>query len=137
VVAWGAAIAGVGLVGSLWPAVALLAVAGAADSVSAVCRTAINQMVTPDAMRGRMSSVFSLVVTSGPRLGDVEAGTVAGIAGPRFSVTSGGLACIVGVGAVVAAFPALARFDAEEVLAAKADAAEADAASSPAAAPAG
>ena len=38
----------------------------------------INQMVTPDAMRGRMSSVFSLVVTSGPRLGDVESGTVAG-----------------------------------------------------------
>ena len=117
VVVWGAAIAGVGLVGSLWPAVVLLAIAGAADSVSAVCRQAINQMVTPDEMRGRMSSVFSLVVTSGPRLGDVESGVVAGVAGPRFSVTSGGLACIAGVVAVVAAFPALARFDAETVLA--------------------
>jgi hypothetical protein len=117
VVVWGAAIAAVGLVASLWPAVALLAIAGAADSVSAVCRSSINQMVTPDAMRGRMSSVFSLVVTSGPRLGDVESGVVAGLAGPRVSVTSGGLACIVGVFAVVAAFPALARFDAEEVLA--------------------
>jgi hypothetical protein len=62
--------------------------------------------------------VFSLVVTSGPRLGDVESGTVAGLAGPRFSVASGGLACIVGVVAVVAAFPALARFDADTVLAA-------------------
>jgi predicted MFS family arabinose efflux permease len=119
VVVWGAAIAGAGLMRSLWPAAALLAVAGAADSVSAVCRSAINQMVTPDAMRGRMSSVFSLVVTSGPRLGDVEAGAVAGIAGPRFAVTSGGLACIAGVAVVVAAFPALARFDAEEVLAAR------------------
>jgi MFS family permease len=118
VVVWGAAIAGVGLVGSLWPAAALLAVAGAADSVSAVCRSSINQMVTPDAMRGRMSSVFSLVVTSGPRLGDVESGAVAGVAGPRFSVASGGLACIVGVVAVVAAFPALARFDADSALAA-------------------
>jgi hypothetical protein len=118
VVVWGAAIAGVGVVGSLWPAAALLAIAGAADSVSAVCRSSINQMVTPDAMRGRMSSVFSLVVTSGPRLGDVESGTVAGLAGPRFSVTSGGLACIAGVVAVVAAFPALARFDAEQVSAA-------------------
>jgi MFS family permease len=117
VVVWGAAIAGVGLVGSLWPAAVLLAVAGAADSVSAVCRSSINQMVTPDAMRGRMSSVFSLVVTSGPRLGDVESGTVAGLAGPRFSVASGGLACIAGVVVVVAAFPALARFDAESVLA--------------------
>jgi predicted MFS family arabinose efflux permease len=127
VVVWGAAIAAVGLVGSLWPAAALLAVAGGADSVSAVCRSSINQMVTPDAMRGRMSSVFSLVVTSGPRLGDVEAGTVAGLAGPRASVTSGGLACIAGVAVVVAAFPALARFDAEEVLAAKVDAAPAGA----------
>jgi predicted MFS family arabinose efflux permease len=119
VLVWGAAIAGVGLVGSLWAAAVLLAVAGAADSVSAVCRSSINQMVTPDAMRGRMSSVFSLVVTSGPRLGDVESGTAAGLAGPRFAVTSGGLACIAGVAVVVAAFPALARFDAEEVLAAR------------------
>jgi MFS family permease len=117
VVVWGAAIAGVGLVELLWPAVVLLAIAGAADSVSAVCRQAINQMVTPDEMRGRMSSVFSLVVTSGPRLGDVESGVVAGLAGPRFAVASGGIACIAGVVAVVAVFPALARFDAEEVLA--------------------
>ena len=119
VVVWGAAIAGVGLVGSLWAAAVLLAVAGAADSVGAVCRSSINQMVTPDAMRGRMSSVFSLVVTSGPRLGDVESGTVAGLAGPRFAVTAGGLARITGVAVVVAAFPALARFDAEEILAAR------------------
>src|SRR5262245_9295744 len=116
VVVWGAAIAGAGLMTSLWPAAALLAVAGAADSVSAVCRSSINQMVTPDAMRGRMSSVFSLVVTSGPRLGDVESGTVAGLTSPRFSVTSGGLLCIAGVAVVVVAFPALARFDAEETL---------------------
>jgi hypothetical protein len=119
VVVWGAAIAAVGVVRSLWPAAVLLAIAGAADSVSAVCRSSINQMVTPDAMRGRMSSVFSLVVTSGPRLGDLESGTVAGLTSPRFSVTSGGLACIAGVAVVVAAFPALARFDAEEVLAAQ------------------
>lgn len=118
VVVWGAAIAAVGLVNSLWLAAVFLAVAGAADSISAVCRSSINQMVTRDEMRGRMSSVFSLVVTSGPRLGDVESGTVAGLAGPRFSVATGGVACIVGVVVVVAAFPALARFDAEEVMAA-------------------
>jgi predicted MFS family arabinose efflux permease len=127
VVAWGAAIALVGVAGSLWAAAALLAIAGAADSVSAVCRSSINQMVTPDAMRGRMSSVFSLVVTSGPRLGDVESGTVAGLTSPRFSVASGGLACIAGVAVVVAAFPALARFDAEEVLAQERGAARAPA----------
>lgn len=117
---WGAAIAAVAFVHSLWAAAALLAVAGAADSVSAVCRSVINQTVTPDALRGRMSSVFSLVVTSGPRLGDVEAGAVASIAGPRFSVASGGLACIVCAGIVVAAFPALARYDKDEAIAAMA-----------------
>jgi len=111
VVVWGVAIAAAGLMRSLWPAAALLAVAGGADSVSAVCRSVINQAVTPDAMRGRMSSVFSLVVTSGPRLGDVEAGAVASVAGPRVSMTSGGLACIAAALMVAAAFPALARFD--------------------------
>jgi MFS family permease len=116
VLVWGAAIALTGVVGSLWPAAALLAVAGAADSVSAVCRSAINQTVTPDRMRGRMSSVFMLVVTSGPRLGDVEAGAVASIASPRLSVSSGGLACIAGVGVIVLLFPALLRYDAEDYL---------------------
>jgi MFS family permease len=115
VVAWGVAIALAGLAGSIVVAALLLAVAGAADSISAVCRTTINQMVTPDHLRGRMSSVFSLVVTSGPRLGDVESGTVAGLAGPRFSVASGGLACLAGVAAVCALFPALVRYDADEV----------------------
>jgi MFS family permease len=114
VLAWGAAISLAGLVPSLWPAAALLAVAGAADSVSAVCRSTINQTVTPDHMRGRMSSVFSLVVTSGPRLGDVEAGAAASLGGARFSVTSGGLACIAGVAVILVAFPALLRYDADD-----------------------
>jgi hypothetical protein len=65
-------------------------------------------------MRGRMSSVFSLVVTSGPRLGDIESGVVAGATTPRFSVTSGGLACLVGVGVVMIAFPALKRYDSDD-----------------------
>jgi hypothetical protein len=111
VLAWGAAIAVAGLATSLWPAAALLALAGAADSVSAVCRSTINQSVTPDRMRGRMSSVFSLVVSGGPRLGDIEAGVVAGATTPRVSVVSGGLACMVGVAVIVVAFPALARYD--------------------------
>jgi MFS family permease len=116
VVAWGVAIALAGLAGSLWLAAALLALAGAADSVSAVCRSTINQTVTPDHMRGRMSSVFSLVVTSGPRLGDVEAGSVAALTSPRFSVVSGGLACVAGVGLILVAFPALLRYDADRAL---------------------
>jgi MFS family permease len=116
VCAWGAAIAAVGLVSSLWVAAGLLALAGAADSVSAVSRSVINQSVTPDELRGRMSAVFSLVVTSGPRLGDVESGVVASVASPRFSVLSGGVACVVCAGLVVAAFPDLARYDKDEAL---------------------
>jgi hypothetical protein len=81
--------------------------------VSAVCRATINQTVTPDALRGRMSSVFMIVATSGPRLGDVESGTVASLSSARFSVVSGGLACVAGIGLVLLAFPALLTYDAE------------------------
>jgi MFS family permease len=114
---WGAAIALAGLMPSLWPAAGLLAVAGAADSVSAVCRSTINQTITPDHMRGRMSSTFSLVVTSGPRLGDVEAGGVAALAGPRFSVVSGGIACVAGALLIALAFPSLVRYDKDTAVA--------------------
>jgi hypothetical protein len=112
VVVWGAAIALAGALHSLWQAMALLAIAGAADSVSAVCRSTINQLLTPDAMRGRMSSVFSLVVTSGPRLGDIESGGVASLTSPRVSVISGGITCVAAASLFVGVFPALARFDA-------------------------
>jgi MFS family permease len=111
VAVWGVAVALAGLMGSLWPAVALLGVAGAADSISAVCRSTINQTVTPDHMRGRMSAAFSLVVTGGPRLGDIESGSVAGAGGVRFSVVSGGLLCLVGVAVIALAFPALRHYD--------------------------
>ncbi len=117
VAAWGTAIVLAGIADSLWPAAAMLALAGAADSISAVCRTTINQSLTPDRMRGRMSAVYSLVVTGGPRLGDIESGTVASAAGARFSVLSGGLLCLLGLGVIVAAFPALASYDSEQWLA--------------------
>lgn len=117
VAAWGACIALAGLMGSIWPAAALFAVAGAADSVSAVCRTTIAQTLTPDAMRGRTTSVFSLVVTGGPRLGDVESGTVAAVVSPAFSVVSGGLACIAAAGLVAVLFPELAAYDGDRATA--------------------
>ena len=60
-----------------------------------------------------MSSVFSLVVTSGPRLGDIESGLVAGLAGALNSVLIGGVGCIVGVGVTVVAFPELAAYEAD------------------------
>jgi MFS family permease len=115
VAVWGACIAVAGLCESLWPAAAMFALAGAADSISAVCRSTISQTLTPDRMRGRMSSVFSLVVAGGPRLGDLESGTVAALTSPAFSVVSGGLACLASVGIIAALFPQLAAYDGDKV----------------------
>jgi hypothetical protein len=63
-----------------------------------------------------MSSVFSLVVTGGPRLGDIESGAVASAVGVRASVVSGGLLCLLGVAAIMMAFPELARYDTHDWL---------------------
>jgi MFS family permease len=111
VVAWGTAIAAAGFAPNIWICAALLAAAGAADSVSAVCRSVINQAVTPEHMRGRMSAVFMLVVTSGPRLGDVESGVAASLLAVTAAVSAGGVLCLIGVGAVMLAFPQLAAYD--------------------------
>ena len=116
VLVWGLAIAAAGFMPSLWPAAALLAVAGAADSISAVCRSIINQTVTPEHLRGRMSAIFMLVVTSGPRLGDLESGIAASLTTASVAVVSGGFACVVGVVVLVALFPALARYDSRQVV---------------------
>jgi len=112
VVVWGGSIAAFGLMpGALfWAALALLAVAGAADVISAVFRNTIMQQVTPDQMRGRMASLHIAVVTSGPRLGDVESGVVASLTSVRFSVVSGGLICIAGAGLMQLLLPALSRY---------------------------
>ena len=112
VAVWGGSIALFGFTRVLWLAMALLALAGAADMVSAIFRNTILQVATPDALRGRLQGVFIVVVTGGPRLGDVEAGSVAGAFGSQVSVVSGGVACVAGVGLLAAAFPSFARYDA-------------------------
>ena len=95
IVAWGGAVAVSGLAHQLWLAVALLALAGAADLVSAVYRQTILQTYAPDEMRGRMQGVFIAVVAGGPRLGDVRAGGTAAVTSPTFSWVGGGIACMV------------------------------------------
>jgi MFS family permease len=77
VACWAAAVFAAGLARSLWLAVLLLAVAGAADLVSVVYRQTILQTYAPDEMRGRMQGVFTVVVSGGPRLGDLRAGAMA------------------------------------------------------------
>ena len=111
VVAWGLAVAGAGLAPALWMTVALLAVAGAADLVSAVYRQTILQTYAPDEMRGRMQGVFIVVVAGGPRLGDLRAGATAAAFGATVSWVGGGLACAALVGLALLV-PALRNYDA-------------------------
>lgn len=108
VMAWGLAIAAFGASGAwLWLGLGMLAVAGWADVISAIFRSTILQVSAPEHLLGRLSGIHILVVTGGPRLGDVEAGLVARLVSPTFSVISGGLACVVGAGLVALAYPEL------------------------------
>jgi MFS family permease len=116
VVCWGGAIAGFGLSTTIVAALAFLAVAGAADMVSGIFRDAVLKTTTPDEMRGRLEGVSLSVVAGGPSLGDLEAGALASVTSVPFSIVSGGLACIVGVGVLAAAIPELLRYDAAEAL---------------------
>jgi MFS family permease len=105
---WGAAITLFGLsVFSFALALFFLAVAGAADVLSAVFRSTIAQLAAPDELRGRVASIHILVVTSGPRVGDIEAAAVASVIGAQASVISGGLLCLIGLIGVWRWFPEL------------------------------
>jgi MFS family permease len=114
---WGVGIVGFGLSGGeLGLALAFLALAGAADVISAVFRGTILQQSVPDSLRGRMSAVHIVVVTGGPRLGDVEAGLVASLFTPAISVVTGGVACIAGIVLVALAVPEFARYRAPDTV---------------------
>ncbi|MHB9755144.1 MFS transporter [Streptomyces sp. BYX5S] len=110
VVAWGLAIAGFGLSGSLWLAVVFLAVAGIADMVSMVFRGAILLSAATDEMRGRMQGVFTVVVAGGPRLADVLHGSAGSAFGPRVAVAGGGFLVVITMLILVVAVPALRRY---------------------------
>jgi MFS family permease len=115
---WGLAIAGFGIATFSFPiALVCLAIAGAADSISAVFRNIIVQFETPDELRGRVMSIHSMVVTSGPRIGDIEAASVASVVGAQASVVSGGLLCVLGVVWVARAFPELGAYVRGETIA--------------------
>jgi MFS family permease len=111
VIGWGIAIAVFGLARTVVLAAIMLALAGAADSVSAIFRGAMVQLSVPDALRGRLSSLDSAVTAGGPRLGDLEAGLVAALTSVRFSVVSGGVACLLGAILVDRFYPEFARFN--------------------------
>ena len=109
---WGAAIVAFGLCRTLWPALAWLAIAGAADAVSGIFRSTLWNQTIPDSLRGRLASIEMVSYTSGPLLGHLEAGLVAALFGVRASVISGGLLCVAGVLACGLRLPRFVRYDA-------------------------
>lgn len=99
---WGVALAGFGLAGPLWLALGCLAVAGAADTVSVVTRSALVQLETPDAYRGRVSSVEHVIGVAGPELGNFRGGLLASATSASFSLVAGGLSAVLAIAAVAA-----------------------------------
>ena len=107
---WGVALAGFGFAHTAWLALGCLVVAGAADSVSVISRSAIVQLATPDSYRGRVSSVELVIGAAVPDIGNFRGGVVAGLTSASFSLVSGGVLCAVLVLAVAATNRPLRRF---------------------------
>jgi MFS family permease len=108
---WGVALVLFGFATTLWLALVTLALAGAADYISAILRSVIVLRATPASMRGRVTGIEFAQVASAPSLGNVEAGAVASLTSIRFSVVSGGFLSIIGTLALAAFVPALRRYD--------------------------
>jgi MFS family permease len=107
---WGLAIACFGLTRSLLLALVMLAVAGAADTLTVTFRAFMVRTVTPDEFRGRVSSVEYIIGTGGGPLGNVETGTVASLTTPAFSAISGGIGCFAIAVLIAVLFPAFTRY---------------------------
>lgn len=113
VAAYGVAVAIFGASRWFWLSLLALSASGAADTIGMVIRQTLRQLLTPDELRGRMTSVNMMFFVGGPQLGEVEAGLVARATTPRFSVVSGGLACIVVAGLAALLAPSLRRYEPE------------------------
>ena len=93
-----------------------LAVGGAADAVSAIFRGAILQAAVPDALRGRVQSIFSIIVTGGPRVGDVVTGAVASMFAVWSPLVAGGVAILLVVWVLLHRTPSFRGYDRDDPL---------------------
>ena len=84
--------------------------AGGADETSGIFRDTLWKQTIPDHLRGRMAGIELLSYAAGPPTGQLRSGVVAGLAGFRFSLVSGGLLCVAAVGAVCVALPAFSGY---------------------------
>ncbi|MGH9905753.1 MAG: MFS transporter [Pyrinomonadaceae bacterium] len=102
VAVFGLATIGFGLSRVFWFSLVMLAITGAADTVSTVLRQTIRQLATPHELRGRMTSINMIFFMGGPQLGEVEAGLVASLIGAPLAVVTGGAGSLLA--AIVAVF---------------------------------
>jgi len=99
---------------STWVALSyvLFALTGAGDTVSTVIRGTLRQLITPDRLRGRMTSVNMVFFMGGPELGELEAGLVASVLGVPFAIVTGGLATVLLTIWVARQYPSLRKYTA-------------------------
>jgi MFS family permease len=114
VAVFGAATVAFGLSRLWWLSLLMLAVIGAADTVSTILRQTIRQLVTPDYLRGRMTSINMMFFMGGPQFGELEAGALAALIGAQLSVVTGGIGCLVAVGIFVLAGGMLVKYRAPD-----------------------
>ena len=107
---FGAATIAFGLSRVFWFSLAMLAITGAADTVSTILRHTIRQLGTPNNLRGRMTSVNMIFFMGGPQLGELEAGTVAALVGAPLSVVTGGIGCLVAACVAIVTAKTLRRY---------------------------
>jgi MFS family permease len=109
---YGLAIIGFGFSDALWVALVFLAISGGADAISGLFRGVIWNETIPDELRGRLAGLEMLSWSSGPTLGNTEAGAAAALLGTQASVVVGGVVCVGGSAAIAAALPAFWNYDA-------------------------
>ena len=109
VVAFGAATIGFGLAESFPVAFVFLLLTGVFDEISVLIRITLEQMITPDHLRGRVSSINQIFISFSNQLGAFESGAAAALMGPVPAVVVGGIGSIVVAVAVTRLFPELVR----------------------------
>ncbi|MBM4261242.1 MAG: MFS transporter [Deltaproteobacteria bacterium] len=92
-----------------------LVCSGIGDTISAVLRSTINQLSTPDELRGRMSAINSVFTNSGPQLGQFQAGALAAVVGAELSVAAGALMILAIVALMIVRFPLVRDFSISQV----------------------
>jgi MFS family permease len=111
VAVFGVATAGFGVSTVYWISLLMLAITGAADTVSTVLRQTIRQLVTPNHLRGRMTSINMMFFMGGPQLGELEAGVVAALVGAPLSVVIGGLGSLISAAIAAVKSRSLMKFE--------------------------